>query len=287
MNLILYVYLYNFTNMKNLYIILLAIVIFSCKKDDDNGGGGTSDSTGTLRLMVQNRGLGLDGNATDLVLGTYDFKTPEGDTISVDHIKYFISNIVLIKSDGSEKTVSGQYFLKTQNSSNTSATSMLDIDGFDVGEYDSIRFAIGVDENCNTIEACTSGDLDPYSTDAEAMIWSWASGSGYKFVRFEGSFKGNNTSASGAVNNDFSFHVGGNSRYKEVTLGTADAIKIEEGKTTMVHLMAMTHQILTSPNSIDLEATSSQGTAGADNLAENYADGMFMLHHVGDPSTVE
>ncbi len=254
-------------------------VVVACKKEDDIDDD-DDNSTSTLRLMVDNRAMGLDGSMYDLELDTFGYKTAEGDTISFDHIKYFISNVKLIDSNSDTTSLENVYWLKTQNSSNTSYRSMLDIQGVTPGTYTSIQFAIGVDQNCNTVEACTHGDLDPFSTDAEKMIWDWSLGSGYKFMRTEGSFLGNATSSK--VDGTFSFHIGSNSNYKTLTF-TGDPIVIEDDKTTMVHFMAMTNQIFTGPNTIDLEATADQGSAGAGNIADNYESGMFMMHHVNDP----
>lgn len=267
---------------KTLVLVTLVSLIFSgCKKDDDDSGN--ADTSGTLRLMVDNRAMDLSGTMVDLALDTFGYKTPEGDTISFDHIKYFISDVKLITANDDTVSTSGVYWLKKQDSDNGSYRAMLDIDGVEPGTYSKLYFAVGVDQNCNTVTACTTGDLDPFSTDPEKMIWDWASNSGYKFLRTEGDFKGNNTSTTGAQDGSFSFHIGSNSNYKDYALTSADPIVISDDKMTMVHIMCMTNQIFTSPNSIDLEATSSQGTAGAGNIADNYASGMFMLHHVNDP----
>lgn len=274
----------NSVNYLNSLVLILAVVSFTgCNTNDDDDDSPVITEEGTLRLMVHNKALDLDGNSVDLKLDSMGYKTPEGDTISVDHLKYFISDVRLITSAGDTVKGNEVYWLKTQNEGYPSHSSMIDIEGFTPGDYKMLYFNLGVGKQCNTVEACTSGDLDPFSSDGEAMIWNWALGSGYKFLRYEGSFKGNNTSSSGAVDGDFSFHVGGNGNLQEIILTSGDDITIENDKTTMIHLMAMTQQILTNPNSIDLEATSNQGSAGSSNLAENYANGMFMLHHVNDP----
>lgn len=273
--------------MKKLFKLFLlltvigAVTISGCKKDEPNPDPDPEEDQGTLRLMVDNRAMDLTGGMQDLQLDTFGYKTLEGDTISFDHIKYFISNVGLVRSAGDTEFVSNIYWLKTQNSSDTSYRSMLDISGVTPGTYTTIVFALGVDQNCNTVEACTHGDLDPFSSDSEKMIWDWSLGSGYKFLRTEGSFLGNQTSAS-KVDGTFSFHVGANSNYKTFAL-SGDPIVIEKEKTTMLHIMAMTNQIFTGPNSIDLEATPNQGSAGSSNIADNYASGFFMLHHVNDP----
>lgn len=257
-------------------VTVSTIIISGCKKDDPD-----PESTGTLRLMIDNRAMDLNGTMQDLQLDTFGYKTPEGDTISFSHIKYYISNIGLINTSGDTIKIENSYWLKTQNSSNTSHSSMVNFSGVTPDTYTSFYFSIGVDQHCNTVEACTHGDLDPFESDPEQMIWNWALPNGYKFLRTEGSFLGNSTSGS-KVDGTFSFHIGSNSNYKTIGM-SGNNVVIEKDKTTMIHMMAMTNQIFTNPNSIDLEATPNQGTAGSANIADNYEAGLFMVHHVDDP----
>ena len=267
--------------MKNLkYLMLLALcatALFSCKKDEEKPGDDENEEKTAITFMFDLRGkLASDGSMENLDL-THEYLTPEGDTLEINEFKMYVSNFILIKEDDSEVSLGDTYFLLNQTTSENQYRTMKTVNDVPVGDYKSLKFTVGIDENCNSVEACTTGDLDPFDDNSTGMIWDWSSGSGYKFVKFEGDFRGNNTSTTGAVNDAFALHVGGNANAKTVTI-SGDAISTVEGETTMLHLMVMTPQLLSGPNTIDMEDLIDKSE-----VAENYASGMFMLHHVVNP----
>ncbi len=261
-------------------LLLTCIFVISCdKKDDDN----TEPSTkGSFTMMIDNTAIDTSNTRVNMVKDTIRYLTTEGDTFSVDHLKYFISDVTLVKSDGSgEYKIPVSYNLIKLDDGHPSYRTMITMSNIPTGNYNKIKFGVGVPDPCNTVTACTDGDLDPFSGDPEKMIWDWSNGSGYKFLRFQGDYKGNGST--GSPNGSFSYHVGGNSQYRQYELATLDLIKIRSDKNTMVHIVAMIEQVFEGSVTIDMEATPDQGTAGAGNLADNYGSGMFMIHHVNDP----
>ena len=135
------------------------------------------------------------------------YKTPGGQQYQVDLLKFYLSNINLVKSDGSLLSLPGisltEFKAKTgtQNSSeNTSAGQMM-TDGqmyatsstqdavvfkaqVPAAEYRGIRFDVGVPKDLNNQDA----SLQQLPLGVESgMFWSW--NPGYIFYRFEGKTK--------------------------------------------------------------------------------------------------
>ena len=117
-----------------------------------------------------------------------------GDSFSVSLYKYYISNIVLKKSDGSFFIEPYSYHLI-----NSDAPQSLGfvLENIPYGEYNTLEFLIGVDSAKHTSGA-QSGALDP----AYGMVWSW--NSGYIAAKMEGK-----SPQSTATDNLITYHIAG------------------------------------------------------------------------------
>lgn len=272
--------------MKNLYKIIvtvIAVLLFvACKKDNDTPGTVVlppqEAPKSSLKFMFDLRGKeATTGVMIDLDL-TKEYLTPEGDTLSISEFKMYLSEFTLVKENGDEVSLGEKYYLLSQTLSDNNFQTIKTAKGIPAGTYKSLRFSIGVPDQCNTVDPCSTGDLDPYNSKSTGMIWNWSTNSGYKFLKFEAELKGNNTSGSGATNGAVSIHVATAANFKTVTL-TSDPIVIEDEKETSIHLMGMIPQLFAVPNTIDLEEPVDKSEVSA-----NYADGFFMIHHVMNPT---
>lgn len=117
-----------------------------------------------------------------------------GDTITINLLKYYISNIVLTDETGNTWKKEDGYYLV--DASDASKMRLL-IDNVPSKNYTSISYLIGVDSTRN-ISGAQEGALSP-SND---MFWDW--NTGYIFVKCEGI-----SPQSPRENNRVFYHIGG------------------------------------------------------------------------------
>lgn len=202
-----------------LAIVLLAFVS-SCKKDDNNNNTTPTPTgqKGTVELTFENV-FGTE----DLKLNT-EYTTAANEKLKFTTIKYYISNIMLEKADGTFWAEAESYHLLDATIAASQSKTLINVP---TGDYKSIRFTVGVDSARNTSGAQT-GALDPANT----MFWSW--NSGYIFIKLEG------TSAQSPSGN-FKYHVGGfkgaNNALQigDVSFGT-DKLTVKNAATAELHL---------------------------------------------------
>ncbi len=131
-------------------------------------------------------------NGAGIVQGVMSHTNTSGNIYSVDLLKYYISNTILVKDDGTEFKLNNYDLIDAfdANFSNVIAANVPN------GHYTSMKFMMGVDSARNHTGA-QDGDLDP----AYNMIWTWSTG--YIFFKHEGTFK--NAADSNQV---LQFHLG-------------------------------------------------------------------------------
>ncbi len=263
--------------MKKISYLLLALSLgmFSCDNDDDMGTGGSTDNKGygDVTLHIQNF---IDDEA--FALGT-DYIVASGDTINVTTLKYFVSNVELISEDTTYMVPESYYLVD-------GAEKMVTIEDVPAGTYTGIKFALGVDSTANHNSDHDKADLDPVISDG--MIWNWATG--YKFIKFEGAFKGDTTG-------NFVFHVGKDENYREFhfsndgssmehmnhkvsSMELPTSIMVMDGGSKKVHIKANWLEFFENPTTIDLDDFNTSHGAKATTLVENYESSLFSIHHV-------
>lgn len=137
--------------------------------------------------------------------------TPNGQAITLDFVRFFISNVALVKADGSEVPVPGVTLTEFKAGGEMQNVSIFKGD-VPLGEYRGLRFDVGVPRNLNHLDASTQ--RTPLGLDS-GMFWAW--NPGYIFVRFEGKANLGNAQVPIAL------HVGGDTR--RVTVNLADVQK--------------------------------------------------------------
>ncbi|WP_158976864.1 MbnP family protein [Cellulophaga sp. L1A9] len=261
--------------MKNFKIALLAmisIVAISCNNDDDADEALTG--SGEISVTFDN---GYEGN--DLILATANTANANGEALTVTRLNYIVSNFVLTDVDGNEYVYpkDDSYFIISQES-DLEDISLSDIPA---GEYTTIKFGIGIDDEKFQQGADGQGDL---WTQAEAynLTWSWTSG--YKYINYEGTF----TSETVTEETNFRIHLGrlgDQVNYEEVTLALPTNVTVSDEMDSNIHLKIDASKILTSINNLSLseEATYMTDPATAPLVAENTAT-MFTVDHVHNGS---
>lgn len=264
-------------NFLMLTALLIAVFSFNaCKNDKDN-----DPITGFGEVEIE-----FDHRAGDdaLDFGT-EYTNAAGEKLTFTTFDYFISNIVLIKDDGTEYTVpkDDSYFLIKHDDVDSREIKLSNVPA---GDYTGLKFMIGVDsaKSVSPVSERT-GVLDPAGA-ASGMYWSW--NAGYIFVKVEGTSPSApaNPSAGGNI---FQYHTGLFGGYDSPTLNNLktvnmtvpdEAAMVREGETPHFHLFVDVLEMFKSPNVVSV-ATNPTSHAGpfSKTVADNYAD-MFSIDHV-------
>lgn len=263
----------TFLSPSVLAVAALLLTLSSCKKNDAINPNDKS----TVAFEFDN----IAGSA-DLVMNTTDYTNAAGETFKVTKFDYYVSNVELIKTDGTVYTVpqNDSYFLVKESDA---ASQKFNISNVPVGDYSKIRFVIGVDSVRNTLDvAQRTGSLDP-AAGGLGMYWSW--NSGYIFVKFEGT-----SPASARPGNAFQYHIGGFggmtsstiNNIKTVTLDfpVGSTARVRVGKTPEIHVLADVLKVLNGSTNVSIGAAPVvMFTAASVNVANNYKN-MFSVDHV-------
>ncbi len=260
----------KFINM--LMIAFVAISIVSCNDDETtppSNNGTTTYNSGTVGLNFEN----IAGSVFLDPTGATNYVNAAGETFSVTNFKYYVSNVKLIKDDGTKYEVPNSYFLIDANDTNSLIAELSNIPG---GKYTGIEYMIGVDSARN-VSGSQTGALDPVN----GMFWSW---NGYIFMKLEGQ-------SSASSNNSFVYHIGGfsgaYSALRTVSIDFTPSVLIVDGgkREAEIHILTDVLEIFKNPNNISIANSSTIMGVGisSSNVANNYAD-MFSFDHIhNDP----
>lgn len=271
-------------NMKRTFSILsvlaLALWVTSCAFPDENEDTDPIE-TGTIQLQFDN----IVGNQ-DLQLDSVRYTNAAGEDFTISKLNYYISNIKLIKSDGSVFTVpqDSSYFLIRE--ANTGSQN-LSIRNVVTGEYTGVEFMVGVDSLRSVMEPTEPGrkgilDKDMGPTNEEAMYWDW--NPGYIFLKLEGE-----SDSSTTANGEYYYHIGGFGGRTTQTLNNLKTIKLNfPGQRAIVttsivsnvHIQADILKIFNGPTRLSIkENPGVMFTEFSKQIADNYA-GMFSVKEI-------
>lgn len=249
-------------------LILPALCFFllfsiSCKKETNV----EPNTTGAITLEFENT-----VNNIPLVLNTQNYTNANGDSFTISVFKYYVSNIILSKADGSTYALPESYVLVDAAKSNSLINVFNEIP---TGDYTSISFTIGVDKARNLAGAQT-GALDP----ALGMFWTW--NSGYIFVKLEGT-----SPQSTAANKSLTFHIGGivdpnnTIRTFSTNFSSANPLRIRADKKPQLHFKVNAAALFTGKQNISFANLNfTMGGTNSAIIADNYANGLFQLDHI-------
>jgi hypothetical protein len=154
------------------------------------------------------------------------FQTVSGRQFTIEDYRMYISNIVLIKNDGSELPITGKVILTNPE------TEEYSLGMVPVGNYKGFKFLVGLDSATNHSDPSIYATSDPLSVQTPSIHWAWSSG--YIFWKVEG--KVDTTAAqNGPVNVDYLYHIGMDSYKRQIDFSTA-AFSVISGQDQMVHI---------------------------------------------------
>lgn len=260
----------SYKNMKILfYIIGLSALFFtSCSKDEDT---------------IQPESEGKTTITFDAVFGSQDFGlnkdfTSETKTLNFTKFRYWVSNLVLVKSNGEEFSIPNSYYLleetspvKVQEGAFTyPATKREDIElkGIPAGEYKAIKFAVGVNSKYNDNLSLQAGELSQLNGMTN-VSWMWMTS--YIFTSIGGKM-----TESGTAKN-LLLETGLNANYKVVSLDLPAPIQINSLKDSKIWLKADVQKAI---NDIDIIANPIVGASKATvmaAIATNYSTKVFSV----------
>lgn len=176
--------------MKSLkkYLLLAGfpLALFSCTKNDPVANNVTLHFNNTFK----NTSIVL-GDATAATATTNT--SAEGQVHHFSELKYVVSNIRLVKADGTEFAYHTNDLDKGATVVNQAKNETLDfvLNNIPAGDYKQIKFGLGVKRELNNLD---EPRFPKFYAAAGAndtkMMWEW--GAGYRFTKLEGFYEADN-----------------------------------------------------------------------------------------------
>ncbi|MBL7923256.1 MAG: hypothetical protein JNL88_03570 [Bacteroidia bacterium] len=260
--------------MKKTLLLLVLISPFvmafsGCDKDEDDTNNTTGPGTVSFELT------NIVGNVNVDETGATSYTNASGESFTISKLKYYISNVQLMKDDAVTFTMPESYFLVDESNQ---ASTKLSIPDVPAGSYNKIRFLIGVDSARN-VSGAQTGALTPSD-----MFWTWSTG--YIFFKMEGS-------SSASSNGSYIYHIAGfrdanntNAlRWVELDFNGSSLI-VDGHRDAEIHAFVNVMKVFDGPpNPISIASHNNVMSTGgvALQIADNYA-GMFTFDHLhNDP----
>ncbi|WP_199141644.1 MbnP family protein [Pedobacter sp. ASV12] len=254
---------------KQLTIIALAALLFaSCDKKNDTVTPEETSGKATITF--------------DAVVGASDFALNKDFTVGTktwnfSQLRYWVSNVVLVKASGEEVAVPNSYYLIEENVAVPTNSDFVypankretvTIGDIPTGDYKSIKFSVGVPEKYNNNLSLQAGELSQLNGMTN-ISWMWATS--YIFSSLKGSVK------EGTVSKAIAVETGLNANFKTVSLSLPATLHIGSNKATSILLNADVTKIT---DGVDIMATPSVGASQAtvmSAVATNYSSKVFTV----------
>lgn len=286
--------------MKNLKKYLLSAVIsaafISCNSNDDQPVANNVTLEFINTFKDQRIILG-DATATNATVNT----SAAGQTHYFSELKYVISNMRLIKANGTEIPYNVNDLDKGATVIDQAKPASLNyvLNNIPAGEYKQIKFGLGVKNSLNTLDQVRFPNFYAAAgANDTKMMWEW--GAGYRFTKIEGFYDTDKKELSihtgSTVEGEEGNYTQGVDAYRDITLNLPTNAVVDNKAPKIVIkadfdklLSGKTHTItLSSGMGMDDNATPNVHTAVqmlkfADNLGGNGTNdisGMFSVNNV-------
>ncbi len=151
-------------------------------------------TAGTATLRERHIQFDLILNKEQIELGKRYFSDKSKDSISIDAIRFYISDLELFLDEKPVYSLDKKHHLIDLE---YPESLQLDCSNLPIKSYNKIKFNLGIDSTTN-VSGAMGGDLDP----SNGMYWAWQSG----YINFK--LEGISPSCP-ARHNRFAFHLGG------------------------------------------------------------------------------
>lgn len=148
----------------------------------------------------------------------YDYVA--GKQVFFNLFQYFISDVELLKADGTTHKLTDIDYVNLSFNSETEATSgkKFTFENVPHGEYTGIRLGIGVSPDLNSQNPNQLPDTSPLTVNGRGEFWvGWAS---YIFMKIEGKYDADGDGAN--FENPLLYHCGSDAVYRTITLLDSD-----------------------------------------------------------------
>jgi len=240
-----------------------ALLFNSCKKKDDTTATPAA-ANGTLYFHLH-----TDVDTAEVANLDSVYVMSSHRKISVHFAQLYLSNIQLIKLDGSSVSVAGVIVLKKQQIEPYLLGSVPS------GNYQSVSFDVGLVSATNVTVPMPSD-----SAQFSQQMWysATAQPSGYVFVNFQGKID-TTTAANGSVTSmqPFSYKIGTNDNLKTVTMPVQD-FTVSPNQTQYVHIICDYSKLFTGiPLNVNSNLTMNTYPANATALGMQLANNVPLM----------
>lgn len=238
-------------------LIIVATIFTGCKKDDDADVNKIQKIALHLHSMVGN----------DAVAYGVEYQDASGRKFNLNDLRYYISNIVLIKNDGSLLPLTGKIILANP------AINEYELGEVPVGSYKGFTFMLGLDSATNHTDPTSYEASNPLSIQSPSIHWSW--NSGYIFMKIEGKVD-STLAANGPIDAQYFYHIGMD-KFKRTIDFSTNAFKVVSGSD---YEIGLEFDLLKALNNVDMRTEYDTHTFNNLPLATKIADnwqGAFSL----------
>ncbi len=243
--------------MKNLLPIFILLLLAACSNEAIEPEEPTVKGTFLLHLHAY---VGLQ----EVDLYGINYETPEGRSMSLDFSQLYISDVQLVKADGSVYAIKNKSFLKNLK------VHTYEIGQVPIGTYKSIRFKVGLPPSTNALNPTVPSDSA--ILNQPSMWWgNTAQPGGYVFLNVQGKIDTSLTMNKAPV--PFVYKIGTNAHYVQVQLGEKE-FTIEEDAYVYGHLIVdysklFTGITLNQASSLSVKTAAENNAALGKKIANN------------------
>ena len=167
--------------------ILIGLIASSCDKTKDDN----NPTTGSLKIKFEHY---INGNS--IVYDSLMYVNAAGNHYLVYEVQYFVTDVVLYKSDGTSQSIKEWTDYHYVDSNIPKSLEWSVYDGIKPGNYDSIAFRLGFSSDKNE-------SFMFVNAPEKDMVWPEYLGGGYHYMKINGKWLDTNNIVRG-----FAFHLG-------------------------------------------------------------------------------
>ena len=262
-----------YQKMKKLLSILfvLTLLFTSCDKEDTiTPGDTTATATVTFDAIFENQDFALN---KDFTTGT--------KTFNFNKFRYWVNNISLVNTKGEEYKVPNSYFLIEETAAvpvqdgaftyPATKREIVELKDIPAGDYQTIKFNIGVDSKYNDNLSLQIGELSQLNGMTN-ISWMWMTS--YIFTSIGGKI------TEGATSKNLLVETGLNANHKNVSLELPKALNIGSTKSSSI---IITTDVAKAIDGVDILANPIVGGTKPtvmSTVATNYATKVFTVKSV-------
>ena len=224
---------------RNIFFMLLIglLLVSSCSEDNDDNL--TANTNISFKFIHNWNGQSV----TNADFNTIQFTTENGEMLSIERLRYLISDITFSTSTGENFILDNHYLIDVTNDNGLSFTLNSQIPN---GDYNNVSFTFGFNNEDNSQNYV---DLNSASFNVPEIL-----GGGYHYMQFDGKFINSNMEEQG-----FNYHAiravdnpGDNPTFPQDTFFIVNLGAVTITNNTEIHINADLSNWFKNPNLWDL-----------------------------------